>query len=127
VWVLLMDIKAAFPSVVRGRLVCAMKGKWIDGDLIRWTQSLRSDRTVEMVIEHNALQSHPVEAGVPQGSRVSPSHFTIYTVGMITWVEERVQEVKGHSLVDDLGWVAIGRDVNQVVNKLEACASESIE
>jgi hypothetical protein len=33
--VLLMDIKAAFPSVGRGRLVHTMKGKGIDGDFIR--------------------------------------------------------------------------------------------
>jgi len=44
--VLLMDIEAAFPSVARGRLVHAMKGKQIDGDLIRWTESFLSDSTV---------------------------------------------------------------------------------
>jgi len=32
--VLLMDIKAAFPSVARGRLIHSMKAKKIDGDLI---------------------------------------------------------------------------------------------
>jgi hypothetical protein len=36
--VLLMDIKAAFPSVATGRLIHAMKARWIDGDLIRWTE-----------------------------------------------------------------------------------------
>jgi hypothetical protein len=41
-------------------------------------------------------------------------------------VEERVQ-AEGLSFVDDLGWVATGQDVNQVVEKLEACAAESIE
>jgi hypothetical protein len=41
-------------------------------------------------------------------------------------VEERVQ-AEGLSFVDDLGWVATGKDVNQVVEKLEACAAESIE
>jgi hypothetical protein len=61
-----MDIKAAFPSVARGRLIHAMKAKKIDGDLIRWTESFLSERTVEMVIEGNILQSHAVEAGVPQ-------------------------------------------------------------
>jgi len=30
-------------------------------------------------------------------------------------VEERVQGVEGLSFVDDLGWVATGRDVNQLV------------
>jgi hypothetical protein len=81
--VLLMDIKAAFPSVARGRLVHAMKGKRIDGDFIRWTESLLSDRTVEMVIEGNVLQRHPVEAGIPQGSPVSPILCAIYTAGLI--------------------------------------------
>jgi hypothetical protein len=38
-----MDIKAAFPSVGRGRLVHTMKGKGIDGDLIRWMASFLSD------------------------------------------------------------------------------------
>ena len=42
-------------------------------------------------------------------------------------VEERVQGVEGLSFVDDLGWVATGRDVNQLVKKLEAYAAESIQ
>jgi hypothetical protein len=33
--ILLMDIKAAFPSVGRGRLIHTMRGKGMDGDLIR--------------------------------------------------------------------------------------------
>jgi len=124
--VLLMDIKAAFPSVARGRLSHAMKARKIDGDLIRWTESFLSERTVEMVIEGNVLKSHPVEAGVPQGSPVSPILFAIHTAGLIKWVEERVK-AEGLSFVDDLGWVATGKGVNQVVERLEAREAESIE
>jgi len=79
-----------------------------------------------MVIEGNALQSHPVEAGVPQGSSVPPILFAIHTAGLIKWVEERVQ-AEGLSFVDDLGWAATGKDVNQVVERLETCAVVSIE
>jgi len=124
--VLLMDIKAAFPSAARARLIHAMKAKKIDRDLIPWTESFLSERKVEMVIEGNVLQSHPVEAGGPQGSLVSPILFAIHTAGLITWVEERVQAER-LSCLDDLGWVATGKDVNQVVERLEACAAESIE
>jgi len=67
-----------------------------------------------------------VEAGVPQGSPVSPILFAIHTAGLIKWVEEGVQ-AEGLSFVDDLGWVATGNDVNQVDEKLEACTAESIE
>jgi hypothetical protein len=44
-----------------------MKGKGIDGDLIRQMASFLSDQTVEMVIEGNVLERRPVEAGIPQG------------------------------------------------------------
>ena len=41
--VLLMDIKAAFPSVGSGRLVQTMKGKRIEEDYIRWAAMVLSD------------------------------------------------------------------------------------
>jgi len=104
-----------------------MKAKQIDGDLIRWTGSFISDRSVEMVIEGNVLQSHPVEAGVPQGCPVSPMLLARHTAGLMQWGKERVQGVEGLSFVDDLGWVATGKHMNQVVRKLEASAVENIE
>jgi hypothetical protein len=125
--VLLMDIKAAFPSVAKGRLVNLMKVRQMDGDLIRWTESFLLEKTVEMIIEGNAMERHPVEAGVPQGSLVSPILFAIYTSGLIEWVEEYVSEAEELSFVDDLGWVATGSDVNHIVSILERCAARSIE
>jgi len=125
--VLLMDIKAAFPSLTKGRLVNLMKVRQMDGDLIRWMESFLSERTVEIIIEGNAMERHPVEAGVPQGSPVSPILFAVYTSGLIKWVEEYVSEAEGLSFVDDLGWVATGSDVTHVVTILERCAAKSIE
>ena len=125
--VLLMDITAAFPSVAKGRLVNLMMVRQMDGDLIRWTKSFLSERSVEIVIEGNAMERHPVEAGVLQGLPVSPILFAIYTSGLIKWVEEYVSEAKGLSFVDDLGWVVTGSDVNQVVMILERCAAKSME
>jgi len=125
--VLLMDIKAAFPSVAKGRLVNLMKVRQMDGDLIRWMESFLSERTLEMIIEGNAMERHPVGAGVLQGSPVSPILFAIYTSGLIKWVEENVSEAEGLYLVDDLGWVATGNDVNQVVTILQRCAAVSME
>jgi hypothetical protein len=100
--VLMMHIKAAFRSVARRRLINAMKAKQIDGDLIRWTKSFLSERTVEMVIEGNHLQSHPAQAGDLQGSPVSPILFAIHTAGPMKGVEERVQAA-GLSFVDAFG------------------------
>jgi len=125
--VLLMDIKAAFPSVAKRRLVNLMKVRQMDGDLIRWTGSILSERPVEMIIEGNAIERHPVEAGVTQGSPVSPILLAIYTSGVIKCVEEYVSEAEVLSVIDDIVWVATGSDVNHVVSILERCAARSIE
>jgi len=123
----LMHMKAAFQTVVRGRLIHAMKGKRIDGDLIGWTESWLLDRTVDMVLEGNVLQSHPLEAAVPQGSPMSLILFAIHTAGLITWVAESLLSVEGLSSVDDPGWVATRKDMNQLVKEMEAFTGESIE
>jgi len=78
------------------------------------------------MIEGNAMERHPVETGVPQGSPVSPILFAIYTSGQIKWVEDYVSEAEELSFVDDLGWVATGSDVNHVVSIVERCAANGI-
>jgi len=125
--VLLMGIKAAFPSVAIERLVNIMKVRQTNGDLIRWRESFLSERAVEIIIEGNGMEEHPVEAGVPQGPPVSPILFAIYTSGLIKWVEEYLSEAEGLSFVDDLGWVANASDIDQVVMILKRCAAKSIE
>jgi len=56
-----------------------------------------------------------VEAGVPQGSPVSPILFPIYTSGVIKWVEKRVSRIEVLQLVDNVGWIATGSDISHVV------------
>ena len=107
------------------RTVNLMKVRQMDGDLIRWTESFLSERTVEMIIEGNAMERHPVEAGVPQGSLVSPILFAIYTSGVIKLVEDYIS-ADGLTFVDDLGWVATGSNVNQVITIFQRCTVTSI-
>jgi hypothetical protein len=124
---LLLDIKAAFSNVAKGRLANLMKGRQMDEDLIRWLESCLSEGTVEMIIEGKAMERHPGDGGVPQRSPVSPFLFAIFTSGLLKWVEEYISKAKGLSWVDDLSWVATGSDVNHVVTILERYAAKSIE
>jgi len=85
------------------------------------------ERTVEMIIEGNNIQRHPVEAAVPQGSPVSTILNAIYTSGLIQWVEEYISVAEVLSFVYNLGWVVIRCNVNPVGTILERCAAQSIE
>jgi len=111
--VLLMDITAAVPSVAKARLVNLMKVRQMDVDLIRWTEGFPLESTVRMILESNAMERHPVEAGILQGSPMAPILFTINTSGLIKWVREYVS-AEGLSFIDDPSWAATGRDVNHV-------------
>jgi len=124
--VLLMDIKAAFPSVTKGRLVNLMNVGQIERDLIPWTDSIISERTVDMIIEGNAMKRHWVEPVIQQCSPVSPILFALYTSGLIKWVEEYIS-ANGLSFVKDVGWVVTRWNVNQLVTILKQCAAKSIE
>jgi hypothetical protein len=68
---------------------------------------------LEMVLEGNTMGEQPVEAGIPQGSPVSPILFAIFAAGLIVQVERKVGGAEGPSFVDDLGWVVPGGDINQ--------------
>jgi hypothetical protein len=81
---------------------------------------------VEMVIEGNEFQSHRLDTGFPQGSPVSLILISIQTAELIKWVEQTFH-TEGLSFVDGHGWVASGKDLNQVVENLEAGAAPSIE
>jgi len=59
----------------------------MDGEHIGLTESVVSERMLNMIIECNAMERHPLEAGVPPGSCVSPIIFVIYTSGLIKRVE----------------------------------------
>jgi hypothetical protein len=65
--VLILDIHAAFPSVAKRTLVNLLKVRQMVGDLIPWTKSCLSEINDEMIIEHNAMETQPVDASVPQG------------------------------------------------------------
>jgi hypothetical protein len=72
-------------------------------------------------------ERHQVAASIPQHSPVSPNLFAIHMSRLIKWVEVRVSRAEGLSFMDDVRCVATGNDINQVVRKLEACATVSID
>ena len=82
---------------------------------------------MKMIIEGNAMERHPVEAGVPQGSPVLPIILAIYTAELMKSFKEYVSEAEGLFFGDVLSRVARGSDVNHVVSILERCAAKSTE
>jgi len=70
------------------------------------------------------MESHPVEAGVPQGSPESLILLAINTSGLTKWVKEEVLPAEGLSLMDNHGWVATENDVHDIITILERCSEQ---
>ena len=116
---LLMDVKGAFDHVSRAKLVQRMADLSIDNDLISWTQSFLTDRSVELVIDGFTNPRQKVESGIPQGSPVSPILFLIYISGVFSVVEKQLPNVTCVSFVDDLGFITADQSLNKIAKTLE--------
>ena len=123
---LLMDVAAAFPSVVRGCLLQKMRNARIGEDLVRWTDSFMRDRMVIMSVDGQDRPPMQVTTGLPQGSSVSPVLFNLYIGEIHGAVEQRVPGSQALSFVDDVTWFVEGTSVEEVASRLEWCAEESL-
>jgi len=114
-----MDVKGAFDYVSRAQLAKRMADLGIDDDLIGWTQSFLTDRSVELVIDGFINPKCKVQTGIPQGSPVSPILFLIYISGVFMEIENQVPNITCLSFMDDLAFLAAGKSIVEIKKSLE--------
>jgi ribonuclease HI len=123
---LFLDIKGAFPNVIRQQLVQRLVQIKIPGDIIRWVDSFFTDRKIQLVIDGYTCPAKEVEAGLPQGSPISPILFAIYISGFFEHIEES-HPIATLSFADDIGIIAVGSSVRDITKILEAAGLEAIQ
>ena len=112
---LFMDVKGAFDHVSKAQLITRMIELGIDGDLVAWTSSFLIHRKIQLVIDGHENKEREIKTGIPQGSPVSPILFLIYISGVFDTVTEASPSVISLSFIDDLGFIASGSLVKEVV------------
>ncbi len=117
-----MDVKGTFDHVSKEQLLIQMIDLGIDGDLVTWTSSFLTNRKVQLVIHGHDNKERDIETGIPQGSPVSPILFLICISGVFNKVSEKSPLVISLSFVDDLGFIASGSSVKELVKTLENVA-----
>jgi hypothetical protein len=98
----------------------------IPGDIIRWVNSFFTDRKVQLVIDGYTCSSKEVEAGLPQGSPISPILFVIYISGFFDHIEEKIP-VTTLSFADNIGIIAVESSIRDTTKTLEAAGLEAIQ
>jgi hypothetical protein len=118
---LLMDVKGAFDHVLKTQLTKRLQELKADPQIIKWTENFMTDRKACLLINGHESTMKPTKTGIPRGSPVSPILFAIYISGIFKEIEEEVMDATGLSFVDDISWLATGKDVMEITKHLEAC------
>jgi len=122
-----MDVKSAFNNVDKIFLGKRMEELGVEADLIRWTISFMMDRKVKLVLDGEVGEPNAVDTGVPQSSSVAPIRFITYLSGIFDVVERAAPGIRGLSFMDDIGWLAEGRNDKEVATKLSEAATAAME
>ena len=86
-----------------------------------------TNRKIQLVIDAHDNKEREIENGIPQGSPVSPILFLIYISRVFDKVSETSPFVTSLLFVDDLGFIAAGNSVKEIVKVLEKVAQVVIE
>ena len=121
---LLLDLSSAFDTIDHSCLSKTLKTCFgIDGVVLKWIESYLADRYQKIKINEVISDVFPVPFGVPQGSRLGPLLFTLYTATLITNVQKNFPEISCHCYADDTQlYVSFRPDAQeQSISNLEAC------
>src|SRR6185312_14857856 len=99
------DVKGAYNGVYKDRLLQRLTARGIPAELVRWIDAFCSDRTATILVNgYVSEQQQLPQAGLPQGSPLSPVLFLFFNADL---VQRRIDSRGGSmAFVDDYtGWV----------------------
>ena len=125
---LLLDLSSAFDTIDHSSLLKTLNIHFgIDGVVLKWIESYLADRRQQIKIDDTVSDHFSVPFGVPQGSRLGPLLFTLYTGNLITNIHNKFPGVSCHCYADDTQvYLSFTPDVSaqqQSISRMEACVN----
>ena len=78
------DIKGAYNGVFKDRLLRRLEARGIPQWLVKWIDAFCSNRTASIVVNGHTSERQPLpQAGLPQGSPLSPVLFLFFNADLV--------------------------------------------
>lgn len=118
-----LDVEKAFDTVWHDGLIHKLLLQGIPFNLVKLIHSFLQNRSFRAKIGQSLSESHPLEAGVPQGSILSPLLYTLFTADMPLPQDHRVHLA---AYADDTAIIAQSKDPHLLSTLLQD-AADSLE
>lgn len=123
--VLTLDVKNAFNSVPRSKIMEAMRGKRVPGHLIKIIGSYLSDRRIRFSTGNGVEEEISTNMGVPQGSVLGPQLWNIMYDGLLR--VEMPEGVEVIAFADDVALVARAPVAYALEERLQEALGKVVE
>jgi len=122
--VIFMDVAGAFNYVIHKRLIHDMKNRKVPEIIVRWVENFLQDRSTRL--KFNGVESDRIctNAGIPQGSPISPILYMFYNAELLEIPQER-SGVLSLGFIDDIAYAAEGETEEGNARELERMLIEA--
>jgi hypothetical protein len=120
------DVKGAYNGVYKDRLLQRLAARGIPPDLVKWINAFCSGRAATIVVNGQAAEVSQLEqAGLPQGSPLSPILFLFFNADL---VQQRVDQNGGAvTFVDEYTAWVVGKTAAENQDRLQAIVQQATE
>ena len=114
-----LDVAGAFDYVSHPRLLHNLRSKRIPEYIVQWTESFLTGRSTSITLGRRTSNIFPVQAGIPQGSPISPILFLFFNAPLIENCATSGLKVQVGGFVDDIHLIAYGNSTESNCKTLE--------
>ena len=103
-----VDFEAAFDTVWRGGLLRDLARNGMSSRILHWLKAFLSDRRAAVQWNNRRSRFRVFQAGVPQGSPLSPLLFNLFTASLPPYIRQLAPESNPEVYADDLSLFSSG-------------------